>query len=620
MSNFLKNFISYLERRKIILLSALCILLFLSFPLPAAAQGFWGFVRDAILFLPTLLVATMLVVMLLLTQGIAYLVGALLDWVISPGFVSLSYTVPCPGPSYTPGPANCNPIIGIGLDITQHFVNLLLVVVLVFIALSIALRIGEDDAKKILFRKFILIALLVNFAPVLCGLIVDASNITMNYFLGPIKGGVSGVLTQVAPFVDSVKKAIWGSGGEIANRLGVLAMGSSQIFLNLCIAFAFLLFTALFIFRYIMIWMLVILAPLAFVAWILPSTKKYWDMWWGQLIQWSIIGIPVAFFLYLALGSFSVLSVAFRANVEAPAIESATLGIFNQEFPFFVVIIFLFLGFLAALQISAVGTAGIMGLVKKAPGKAAAAGKWTAKAGAGAARGIPAVSRAEESIRRRLEGSRIGRLVGGPGAQERERKVRMDAAKKWVERTPETPQGNQDLTRIIQRRALTDEERYRRASAIETLAKRKSLDLSPADAARFLPEAQRYGADISTILKARPDFAPHIVPIDPATGRPRVNASGAPQPMSVGEAMSKITPGDFWQNVQGEAFTNPDVILQTMLDVDKIARGRSAQKSLRQTFKNAAPAVPIPPGLTPQQSTAVMKSANLLANDARWQV
>lgn len=382
MSNFLKKFISYLGRGKIIILPTLFILLFLSFPLPASAQGFWGFVRDAILFLPTLLVATMLVVMLLLTQGIAFLMGALLDWVISPSFVSLSYTIPCPGPTYSataPGAAaNCNPIIGMGLDITQHFVNLLLVVILVYIALSIALRIGEHDAKKI-FPKLIIIALLVNFAPVLCGLIVDASNIIMNYFLGPIKGGVSGVLTQVAPFADSVKKAIWGAGGEIANRMGVLALAGAMIFLNLGTALAFFLFAGLFIFRYVALWVLVILSPLAFVFWILPTTEKLWKMWWNNFIQWSIIGIPIAFFLYLALGSFSVLSTVFVANIEAPAIESAALGIFNQLFPFFIVIIFLALGFLIGLSTSAMGAEVIIKGGKAAgmvAGKRMGKGAW----------------------------------------------------------------------------------------------------------------------------------------------------------------------------------------------------------------------------------------------------
>jgi len=603
MIKFLKNFKVYSCWKTIIYFLAPLIFLFLFLPLPALA-GLGEWIRDAfysvIFFIPTLF----FLLLLKLSEGIAFLMGILLDWVISPAFVKQSYTRPCPPPSFAPANEadTCNQIIGLGLNITQSFVNLLLVAILVYIAFSIALRIGEHDAKK-LFAKLIIVALLVNFVPVFLGVILDAANIIMNFFLQPIQGGTSGVLFQSSSTTSLVWSAVSAAGTGFRDRVGLLAAGSAAIFLNLGIALAFLLFAGLFMLRYIFIWVLVILAPIAFVFWILPSTKKYWDMWWGQLIQWAFIGIPIAFFLYLGMASFAAITATFKAQISGP-LPSHEVGLISRMFPYYVVLTFLFLGFLAALQISAVGTSGIVGLVKKAPGKAAAAGKWTAKAGVGAARGIPAVSRAEESIRRRLEGSRIGRLVGGPGAQERERKVRMDAAKKWVERTPDTPQGNQDLTRIIQRRALTDEERYRRASAIETLAKRKALDLTSADAARFLPEAQRHGADISAIYKARPDFAPHL--IDPHTATP----------LTTQGVMDRIEPSDFWKGVQAEAFQNPDVVLQASLDAQKFEyMTRRMRRREKQAFQAGIAA------LSPAQAGQVpIGVLNDLATDARWQV
>ncbi len=66
--------------------------------------------------------------------------GALLNWVTSPGFVSISYSNPT-------GP-NGNLIVGIGLDITKSFVNLALVVILVYIAVAIALKLGETMPKN----------------------------------------------------------------------------------------------------------------------------------------------------------------------------------------------------------------------------------------------------------------------------------------------------------------------------------------------------------------------------------------------------------------------------------------------------------------------------------------
>src|SRR4030042_2009947 len=56
--------------------------------------------------------------------------------------------------------------------------------------------------------------------------------------------------------------------------------------------------------RIIFLWILVILAPIAFISYIFPATKKLyligWDSWWEELVKWSIIGIPIGFFLYLS--------------------------------------------------------------------------------------------------------------------------------------------------------------------------------------------------------------------------------------------------------------------------------------------------------------------------------
>lgn len=345
-------------------------LLFLLFPLPTFAQ--WSLLRDALLFLPTLTIVVVLGFVIFLSGGITWLTGAILNWVISPGFVSLSYTQPCGGISPS---LNCNPIIEIGLNITQSFVNLALVVILVVIALSIALRLGEYGSKKI-FAKLIIIALLVNFAPVLVGLIVDASNIVMHYFLDAITEGATGIGSQVSAFSTGLSKVLFGIGGDIMSRLGLVMQGIVQIVVNLAMAFAFLLFAAIFLFRYIVIWTLVILSPLAFVSWILPATKKFWDMWWNQLIQWSIIGIPIAFFLYLSLNSFSYLRSAFVSNLEMPGMEPATVGFLNEIFPFFVIVVFLILGFGIGLQTGAMGASGVISLVKKG---ARSTGAWARK-------------------------------------------------------------------------------------------------------------------------------------------------------------------------------------------------------------------------------------------------
>src|SRR4030042_3123209 len=158
----------------------------------------------------------------------AQIAGGLLDWVTSPGFISLPYTK---AGSLADGG---NPIIEAGLNITKNFVNMGLVVVLVFIALAVTLRIEEYATQKTLVR-LIIIALLVNFAPIICGLIVDASNIIMNYFLVGIREGISGIL------IDNSTAGLTGTltrPGSVTT-FSLLAKGAVMIILNLFIGLAF---------------------------------------------------------------------------------------------------------------------------------------------------------------------------------------------------------------------------------------------------------------------------------------------------------------------------------------------------------------------------------------------
>ncbi len=336
------------------------VFLFLSFPLISSAYVGESVV-NAVLGIPTSFIGIVIGIIALISNISAWIAGALLDWVTGPGFITLSYT----------NPSN-NEIIRIGLDITKNFVNLGLVAALVFIALSIALRLKEYATEKTLAR-LIFIALLVNFAPIVCGLIVDASNIVMNYFLVGIKEGVSGVLTglDVSSISNDLFKLFI---GDIATKTSILTKGIVMIVLNFNIAFIFLLLAVIFLLRYIAIWVLVILSPLAFVAWILPATKKFWDKWWEQLIQWSIIGIPLAFFLYLAMASFNEINSVFQGQMTLPGLETSTASLLDKVFPYFVTIALLDLGFIFGLATSAMGASSVINFAKTKGTKAV---KWT---------------------------------------------------------------------------------------------------------------------------------------------------------------------------------------------------------------------------------------------------
>jgi len=224
------------------------------------------------------LIGAVAAILLLVTQAFMEFSQVLLTWVTSEGFISVKFT--------------SNSFVDTGWGIVRDLTNILIVLGLVVIALATILRISSYQMKKTL-PLLLIVALLVNFTPMLCGIVIDASNIVMNYFL---KAGQ--FLTQNYPSaIGSAMSDLWSTMGSPSSMLatGLLLVGSS-----LFSGIIFLLYAFLFLFRYIALWMLVIISPLALFCYIFPNTKTIWNMWLSQFIQWCFIGIPAAFTIYLA--------------------------------------------------------------------------------------------------------------------------------------------------------------------------------------------------------------------------------------------------------------------------------------------------------------------------------
>ncbi|HOK35187.1 MAG TPA: hypothetical protein PLL80_00295 [Candidatus Pacearchaeota archaeon] len=291
-------------------------------------------------------IAIPLTILILISTPLIGVAGALLKWVTGPNFTTLSYT----------NPSN-NSIIKAGLDITLPFANMFFILILIVIAIATILRVESYGMKKLL-PTLIIIALLVNFTPVICGFIVDFSNIMMNYFLrnpnaplgwegmkvpiasiGSLWTGMTGIWdvakTQYVcrgtnipcqkddPFGVQCPQETYqdengqttiieacGYSGEkvkwtdqaleiINNFLGPLLLGVAQIIYSLIAALTLAMFAGLFTLRYIMIWLLVIISPVCFACYVLPLTKGAFKWWWNQFFQWAIIGIVGGFFLFL---------------------------------------------------------------------------------------------------------------------------------------------------------------------------------------------------------------------------------------------------------------------------------------------------------------------------------
>ncbi|MFC1789431.1 hypothetical protein ACFLYY_00465 [Patescibacteria group bacterium] len=335
---------------------------------PNIAQAWpWDALVGAVMKIPNTIVLVILVAFTSLIGLIATAMGGLMNFVLSPDFISLSYT--------NPGGPHANLIIDTGLKVTQSFVNMALVLILIYIALATILRLGGAKTQKLL-ATLIIVALLVNFAPVLIGLVVDASNIIMNYFTSKLTG-FSSFLNRMQGLWDAVKGIP--TTINITEQLSDISQAVVILVLNCILVVFFGLYTLIFIARYVAIWLIVILSPLAFVAYILPQTKKFFDLWLNQLLQWSFIGVTAGFFLYLSERVSEILWTRTEGGV--PVIDyQSTSTIFDNILPSIVIIVFIIVGFILSLKTGAMGTTVVMKAVEKgsrATGKSLAKSSWS---------------------------------------------------------------------------------------------------------------------------------------------------------------------------------------------------------------------------------------------------
>jgi len=352
-SKFTK-FLNFLSRkRKLIVVFSVLIILGLTLPL-FAAQALWPFgdIASGIGKAIGHLVAGMMLAIPMALLGIA---SVILGWAMDPWFIRMPYT--------------SGGVVEIGWPIVRDLANMGIVLTLVVIGLATALRLEERQARKTLPR-LIIVALLINFTPVILGFIVDATNILMEFFLEETTGlelianQFTAVSSMIASdlggfnFLDPLK--------DITFIIKILIIAIFDIFA----AILFWMFAFLFIVRRVVIWMLVIFSPLAFLSWVLPDTRRIWTMWWNQFAQWSIIGLFAAFFLYL--GEQMIMLAAhggFVAEVPPGGIggfmAQHVVDVLNQVLPYFVALLFLLFGFFIALNASsAFGAASTRGVAK----------------------------------------------------------------------------------------------------------------------------------------------------------------------------------------------------------------------------------------------------------------
>jgi len=232
-----------------------------------------------------------------------------------------------------------------GWTTVRDLANMAMVLGLVIIAICIILGIREFEAKRTL-PIFILIALLINFTPVICGFIIDLSDKITSWLA---KGGIS------TTYAQKVEDEINNNPDKYCDFFTIFLFA---LFM-LIAAIVYFMYFLLFIIRFVYLLLLVIISPLAFASRIFPPSDKvrhffpkflHWDGWWNEFLTWCTIGFFGAFFLMQA-------NIFFSLNITGSSITGKA-GILGDIILYFLPILFLLIGFFIALQ-TAQGVAAV---------------------------------------------------------------------------------------------------------------------------------------------------------------------------------------------------------------------------------------------------------------------
>jgi hypothetical protein len=568
---------------------------------------------------------------------------ALLNWVISSKFIGVSMT----GPD--------NPFVSDGWTMMRNLANIILVLGLVVIGLGIILGLEEYQAKKTL-PVLIAIAILINFTPVICGFVIDFSNVLMSYFL---TGGLSAGLPNVV--AEGISRI------PANNAINALGIASVYLVFGIVGAITFTLYAFLFAARYLFLWIFIMFSPIAFVSRVFPQSKYikhffpeffYWDTWWEKFLQWCVIGIYGGLFIFLA-------NQLMGGMVTSP--PSGALSPFGILFGYLLPILLLLIGLFSAWeawqkglnaipgmkQVVDLGTKAAMVAVTAGAGlaagavaggvagglagetaamqKALTAGRGPLRAAGetlwggmkGAARGAATSGGREEGMRWARRGVEkiplVGRAIGGPGVADAEFEEQRKNTRKELEKFPDNNEGNNMLERRVNMWPVTKQDYLNRLEGLALLSERQG-NAAEKTIGKHAAQYQASGADINNILAAAPSLAKYF-------------KNDQDNPMTVQEAVNRIEPEVLAKKINKNEVniynTNlsvqqrnqvKEVVLAIGEDAQKINRMRNMKIEKRKNFRDSLKDAIFdpPPGTTVPQK-AVDNLVKMAGNPA-WKI
>ena len=355
--------------------------------------------------------------------------------------------------------------VTVGWVMVRDITNMLFVIILLIIAFGTILGLEQYEWKKLLV-KFVLAAILVNFSRIICGVFIDLAQVVMSTFVNGIAASAGGNLIK-AFSLDGLRDINPETGAGQLTYQNTFLASIGAVFFSAIVMAVMGAFMMMLVARMVVLWVLIVLSPLAFVLSVVPNTQKYATQWWGEFGSNLVTGPVLLFFVWLSFVTVgggdinteieisakkNVPTVVSSSGVEAASNQSShSAGISkSMTWPamanFAIAVAMLMVGAKAASQMGGIGASWAQGAVdfgKKVATVATglAAAKWVGRQGLQAAAGA---------------GKAVGKfalmnapVVGGKAWQRRGRDIKSKATARFYDWQAGKTRQASDIAKVL---------------------------------------------------------------------------------------------------------------------------------------------------------------------------
>jgi len=213
------------------------------------------------------------------------------------------------------------PAVNLGWTLIRDLCNMFFILILLIIAFSTALGYEKFHYSKTL-APLLVAAVLINFSKLICGLLIDFSQIIMMAFVSSFASAGGANFTNLVGFTNFFQ------GGALGVAPSSIAWQASvsyvmAVVLTLIFLVVLLAMFAILVVRIVILWFLVVLSPFVFFAQAVPTAQRYASQWWEEFGKQLMVGPVMAIFIWISL---SVVARGEMTTGFREAIGVATAG------------------------------------------------------------------------------------------------------------------------------------------------------------------------------------------------------------------------------------------------------------------------------------------------------